>query len=164
MYNGFVVGSIYGGSNEEGTIYGTVTINVWGGEITNSVYGGGQGGITSTKNGTYVRDNITVTIGNIDYDNTPIINGQVYGGSAYGTVGGTTNSENVSTSDTLVTVNKGIISNVYGGGQGNSEYTPYVLGDIKVVVNNGIITNVFGGNDKSGTPNGNIEVYINGGP
>lgn len=163
MYNGFVVGSIYGGSNEEGTIYGTVTINVWGGEITNSVYGGGQGGITSTKNGTYVRDNITVTIGNIDYDNTPIINGQVYGGSAYGTVGGTTNSENVSTSDTLVTVNKGIISNVYGGGQGNSEYTPYVLGDIKVVVNNGIITNVFGGNDKSGTPNGNIEVYINGG-
>lgn len=143
MYNGFVVGSIYGGSNEEGTIYGTVTINVWGGEITNSVYGGGQGGITSTKNGTYVRDNITVTIGNIDYDNTPIINGQVYGGSAYGTVGGTTNSENVSTSDTLVTVNKGIISNVYGGGQGNSEYTPYVLGDIKVVVNNGIITNVL---------------------
>lgn len=163
MYNGVVVGSVYGGSNEEGTIYGNVSVSILGGEITNSVYGGGEGGITNTKNGTYVRDNVVVTIGDTNYNNTPIINGSVYGGSAYGTVGGTTNSTAVSGSDTLVTVNKGIISNVYGGGQGNSEYTPYVLGDVKVVVNDGTITNVFGANDKSGTPNGTIEVYINGG-
>lgn len=31
MYNGNVVGSIYGGSNALGTIYGTTNVNVLGG-------------------------------------------------------------------------------------------------------------------------------------
>jgi len=89
MYNGNVVGSIYGGSNALGTIYGTTNVNVLGGEITNSVYGGGRGGYLSNSNkGTYVRDNVNVTVGNSDSKYTPIINGSVYGGSAYGTVNG----------------------------------------------------------------------------
>lgn len=163
MYNGNIVGSIYGGSNEEGTIYGNVDIHVYGGEITNSVYGGGRGGIDNNSNGTFVRNNININIGDSNSNYTPIINGSVYGGSAFGTVNGTANSTNVSTSNTHVTINKGIITNVFGGGEGNDIYTPYVLGDINVTVNDGTITNVFGGNDKKGSPNGTIEVYINGG-
>jgi hypothetical protein len=61
MNNGNVVGSIYGGSNEKGTIYGTVNVNINGGEVTNSVYGGGRGGYTNSSNsGTFVRDDINL--------------------------------------------------------------------------------------------------------
>ena len=161
--NGVIAGSLYGGSNLEGTIYGSVDIKMTGGEISNSLYGGGKGGKDSSNNGTYVRDAINITVGDDTSIYTPIINNSIYGGSAFGTVNGTTNSTNVSTNDTHITVNKGIITNVYGGGEGNDTYTPYVLGNINVTINNGNITNVFGGNDKKGTPNGIIEVYINGG-
>lgn len=164
MYNGNVVGSIYGGSNALGTIYGTTNVNVLGGEITNSVYGGGRGGYLSNSNkGTYVRDNVNVTIGNSDSKYTPIINGSVYGGSAYGTVNGTSSTNNSSTYKTNVTINKGIINNVFGGGQGSNEYTPYVNGNILVTINGGVITNVYGGNDKTGIPDGKMVVNINDG-
>lgn len=163
MYNGNVVGSIYGGSNEEGVIYGSVDVNIYGGEVGNSVYGGGRGGISNSSSGTYVRNQVNITVGDSDSKYTPIINGSVYGGSAYGTVNGVSNSTNLSTDDTSVVINKGIISSVFGGGQGDSTYTPYVLGDIFVTVNDGLITNLYGGNDKSGIPNGQITVTINGG-
>ena len=164
MYNGNVVGSIYGGSNALGTVYGTTNVNVLGGEITNSVYGGGRGGYLSNSNkGTYVRDNVNVTIGNSDSKYTPIINGSVYGGSAYGTVNGTSSTNNSSTYKTNVTINKGIINNVFGGGQGSNEYTPYVNGNILVTINGGVITNVYGGNDKTGIPDGKMVVNINDG-
>ena len=164
MNKGNVVGSIYGGSNEKGTIYGTVNVNINGGEVTNSVYGGGRGGYTNTSNpGTFVRDEINVVIGDENIETTPIINKGVYGGSAYGTVNGSSSGTNISSSKTKVTVNKGIIANVFGGGEGNNTYTPYVMGDIEVTLNNGTITNVFGGNDLKGKPNGNITVTINGG-
>lgn len=164
MNGGNVVGSIYGGSNEQGTIFGTVNVNVFGGEVTNSVYGGGRGGYTNSSNyGTFVRDDINVVIGNSSLNTTPIINKSVYGGSAYGTVNDSSSGNNVSSSKTKVTVNKGIIVNVFGGGEGNNTYTPYVMGDIEVTINNGTITNVFGGNDLKGKPNGNITVTINDG-
>lgn len=163
MYNGTVAQSIYGGSDDQGKIYGSVSIDIYGGEIGSSVYGGGRGGIAGTKDGTYVRDNVNITIGDNQSKYTPIINEAVYGGSAYGTVNGIANSQNISNNKTSVTVNKGIINNVFGGGQGNETYTPYVLGDIKVNINDGTINNVYGGNDKSGTPNGKLEVYLNGG-
>ena len=164
MNGGNVVGSIYGGSNEQGTIFGTVNVNVFGGEVTNSVYGGGRGGYTNQNStGTFVRDEVNVVIGDTNISSTPIINKGVYGGSAYGTVNGESSSTNISQYKTKVTVNKGIIANVFGGGEGNNTYTPYVLGDIEVVINNGTITNVFGGNDLKGKPNGNITVTINDG-
>ncbi len=164
MKKGNVVGSIYGGSNAKGTIYGSVGIKIDGGEITNSVYGGGRGGYENSQNpGTYVRDNVKVTIGDKDINITPIINGSVYGGSAYGTINGTTNSTNVSSSRVDVIVNKGIIGNVFGGGQGDNNYEPGVQGNIFVTINGGTITNTYGGNDKNGKPNGNIIVTINDG-
>lgn len=164
MNQGNVVGSIYGGSNEEGTIYGSVDIKLLGGEITNSIYGGGRGGYTDENSkGTFVRDNINIKVGESTINTTPIINGSVYGGSALGTVNGETSSNDISSSKTIVTINKGIITNVFGGGQGDSTHIPYVLGDIEVTINNGTIRKIFGGNDQSGKPNGNIIVTINDG-
>ena len=164
MNAGNVVGSIYGGSNELGTIYGDVNVKVLGGEVTNNVYGGGRGGYQSNnEQGTFVSQKVDVEIGKSDVTGFPIVNGSVYGGSAFGTVNGSTRTTNLSSYPTTVTVNNGIIGNVFGGGQGDSEYTPYVEGNITVTINNGDINNVYGGNDASGSPNGSITVYLNGG-
>ena len=164
MNGGNVVGSIYGGSNELGTIYGSTNVNIFGGEVSNNVYGGGRGGyISDSAIGTFVVSDVNIVIGDSNSTYTPIIDGSVYGGSAFGSVNGSENTNTVSSSKTNVTINKGIINNVFGGGQGNNTYTPYVLGNIEVTVNNGTITNVYGGNDLKGKPNGNITVTINNG-
>ena len=91
------------------------------------------------------------------------INDSVFGGSEFGSVNGLTQTSTVSSDKTTVTINKGIINNVFGGGQGDSNFIPYVMGDIKVEINDGIINNVYGANDENGIPNGKIEVFINGG-
>ena len=165
MTAGTVVGSIYGGSRTRGTVYGNVNLNVSGGHIHTSVYGGGEGGYTSSSNpGTFVTGSINVNIGEINSANDNLkIYDSVYGGSAFGTVNGNTMDTSISSYNTYVTVNSGIIENVYGGGEGNDIYTPYVKGDVVVDINGGNITNVFGGNDLKGTPNGKIIVNVNGG-
>lgn len=165
MTSGIINGSLYGGSNQRGIIYGSVSINVTGGIIKTSVYGGGQGGYTSSQSqGTFVSKEIEVTIGKSDITPGPTIHNNVYGGSAYGSVNGTTNSSIISNYNTKVNVNSGTVEgSVYGGGQGNDTYTPYVMGNIDVNINGGTINNVFGGNDAAGTPNGYVKVYLNGG-
>ena len=163
MHGGAIAGSLYGGSNIEGDIYGNVNILMTGGEISNNLFGGGKGGKTSSNNGTFVRNNINITIGSADNNYTPIINDSVFGGSEFGSVNGLTQTNTVSSDKTTVTINKGIINNVFGGGQGDSNFIPYVMGDIKVEINDGIINNVYGANDENGIPNGKIEVFINGG-
>lgn len=164
MNKGNVIGSIYGGSNALGTIYGPVEIKINGGEVTNSVYGGGRGGYTSNTNqGTFVKEEVNVTIGQVSNNSIPIINGSVFGGSAYGSVNLTTRSTTLSNYPTSVTVNKGIITNVFGGGQGSNQFTPYVGGNVTVTINGGEIGNVYGGNDAAGIPNGSLSVYLNGG-
>ena len=143
MTAGTVQGSIYGGSRTTGTIYGSSTVNVLGGTIATDVYGGGEGGYSSSgwnnrQEGTYVRDNIAVNIGTTD--NGPTINGSIYGGSAYGSVNGTSNNGSANNKTTNVTVNQGIIKkSVFGGGKGNDQYTPKVYGNITVTINNGSI-------------------------
>lgn len=156
MNGGTVEGNIYGGSNVSGTVYGDVTVNIYAGNVNGNVYGGGKG------NNTFVKEEVNVKVGSTD-TTTPVITGNVYGGSAYGTVNGTS-STNASGSDTFVTVDNGIITgSVFGGGEGSSSYTPYVLGNITVTINGGNISYVFGGNDKAGIPNKNVEVYLKGG-
>ncbi len=163
VYDG-TVGSIYGGSNEEGSIHGDVVINHYGGVVNNDIYGGGYGGTTGSSGGTFVRDTVEINVGDESYTTTPTINGSVYGGSAFGTVNGLSHSTAVSKNGTTVNINKGIIKNsVFGGGRGNGTYTPYVLGDITVNINGGNITDVFGGNDAAGTPNGEVTVNLNDG-
>ena len=162
MTAGIINGSIYGGANQLGTIYGSTNLNITGGLIKNSIYGGGQGGKSGTADGTFVSESIKVTIGNLKEG--PTINNNVYGGSALGSVNGSSQSSNVSNYNTEVIINNGsILGSVYGGGQGNDSYTPYVMGNVDVNINGGNINNVFGGNDASGTPNGYVKVYLNGG-
>lgn len=162
MTDGTIEGSIYGGANQLGTIYGSTNINIYGGTVNGSVYGGGQGGYTDSNNvGTFVSNNSNVVIGNSS--SGPTIKTNVYGGSAYGTVNGTTINPS-SNYTTKVTINNGTIENsVFGGGQGSDTYTPYVGGDITVEINGGTINNAYGGNDQAGTPAGSVSVYINGG-
>ena len=170
MTGGTVNGSVYGGSKTNGIVYGDSNVKILGGTIGTDVYGGGQGGYVNNNNkGTYVSQKVDVVVGNLN-DSTPInINGSVYGGSAYGTVNGTSNSTtSISKYSTNVTVNSGTIKqNVFGGGKGgrlnNTNFTPYVLGNVIVNINGGNIGNVYGGNDAAGEPNGTDVVYLSGG-
>ena len=161
MTDGIINNSIYGGSNELGTVYGKTNVNILGGEVRGSVYGGGKGGYLNQNNiGTFVTEDVNVTIGT--ETSGPTIN-SVYGGSAYGSVNGTSQTTSVSSYNTKVVVNNGNITNVFGGGEGSSDIIPYVCGNVDVDINNGIITNVYGGNDTSGTPNGIVTVNLNDG-
>ena len=162
--------SVFGGSSVKGIIYGSTNVTVNGGTIKTDVYGGGEGGHQNNNNpGTYVRDNVSVTIGNNSVQTTPRIEGNVYGGSAFGTVNGTTeNGSFTNSKSTNVTVNKGVIvNNVFGGSKGgivsNVTYTPKEYGAITVTINGGSIGKVFGGNDLVGSPSGTDKVYLNGG-
>lgn len=158
------VGNIYGGSNEQGTIYGDVYLKVLGGTITQDIYGGGKGGYASSNDrGTYVSGKVEVEIGGTAKE-SPLIIGNVYGGSAYGTVNATSNTTSSSSNPTSVTIKNGVVqTSVFGGGKGSNSYTPYVAGNIKVTVMGGNIGNVFGGNDAAGVPNGMVEVLVQGG-
>lgn len=147
---GVVNGSIYGGSRTNGTVKGSATVTINGGEVGTDVYGGGEG------SSTVVGQNTTVIIGNNESTNSPTIKGNVYGGSAYGSV-----NRDGSTS---VTVNKGTIANsVFGGGKGTATQVPYTYGDITVTINNGNIGRVFGGFDNAGTPSKTDTIYVNNG-
>lgn len=166
MSNGIVNGSVYGGANKLGVVYGDVNVSVIGGTVEGSVYGGGEGGYTSsTDSGTFVTKDVSVIIGSESStsNDSPVIKTSVYGGSAFGTVNGSSNSSTVSSNNTDVKIYSGTINNVFGGGEGSDTYTPYVLGNVLVNVYNGIINNVYGGNDLKGTPNGSVIVNIRGG-
>ncbi len=166
MSNGTVNGSVYGGANKLGVVYGNVNVSVTGGTVEGSVYGGGEGGYESSSNsGTFVTKDISVVIGieNSTSNDSPVIKTSVYGGSAFGTVNGSSNSSTVSSNNTDVKIYSGTINNVFGGGEGSDTYTPYVLGNVLVNVYDGIINNVYGGNDLKGTPNGSVTVNIRGG-
>lgn len=162
MSGGQVLGNIYGGSNITGTVYGTTNINVLEGLVGKNVYGGGKGGVGSTGN--FIARNVNVIIGSSTQ--SPNINGNVYGGSAFGSVNGTANSATLSGYTTNVTVHNGnILGAVFGGAEGNTTYTPYVMGPVTVNINGGDIGYVYGGNDQAGVPNGTgtVLVYLNGG-
>lgn len=168
MLGGVIQGSLYGGSNQLGTIYGTVNLNIYGGKIEENIYGGGKGGYQNNNSqGTFVRNDINMFIGNPSLDISPIIQGTIYGGGALGSVNGTSNTNNLSQNSVLIEFNKGQANTLYGGGQGgrvnNVNYNPYVMGNIKVSINGGIINNVYGGNDASGQINGNVSIDLNGG-
>ena len=154
MTNGTITGGIYGGSNQKGSLYGSVTLNILGGEV-NEVYGGGLGSET------YVTNNVLVNLG--DETNTLNLVGKAYGGSAFGTVNSKQKTNTISNYKTEVNVNGGNINNVFGGGKGDNNNTPYVAGNVTLTINNGTVTNAFGGNDAKGKPNGEVKVYLNGG-
>ena len=113
---GSIVKDVYGGG-KEGNVDGNVTLTVKGGVIgtsaeKGSVHGGGYGEIT--KVGGNVEVNIGTRTGSpYVYEGSAEIYGDVYGGSAFGTVNsGLTNT-------TKVNLFKGVIhGDAYGGGLG----------------------------------------------
>lgn len=145
------INNIYGGSNQEGTLYGNVNIELAFGTI-GSVYGGGLGADT------YVSRNVEIKTRSNDLK----IN-NIYGGSAYGTVNMTSKSNSFSNYNVNVLINGGDIENVFGGAQGSLNQTPYVGGNVTVTVDNGDINNLYGGNDAKSEPNGMVNVYLNNG-
>ncbi len=151
LAGGTVDGNMYGGSNISGTIYGAVNLNANSGTVDKNIYGGGKG------NNTYVRTNVNVTVAGAT------INGNVYGGSAFGTINSTSSSGS-SYGNTTVTVNSGTIrGSVFGGGQGSNTYTPHVQGTITTTINGGSITSVYGGHDQAGNHANTNHVNLNGG-
>ena len=176
--DGTINGSVYGGSCTKGIVYGSTNVKINGGTVKTDVYGGGEGGHDDDSDGTYIRDNVTVTIGDTSLSTTPRVEGNVYGGSAFGTVNGTTENGSANSSlATTVTVNKGtIVKSVFGGSKGgtvtieddngnttSTTYTPKEYGNITVNINGGTIGSVFGGNDALGSPSADDKVYLYGG-
>ena len=168
MTGGQVNGGMYGGSNVTGTIAGSVTINVNGGQVgtssaTANIHGGGFGQPTR------VSQNVDITLGTRT-QTTPgvIVYGDVYGGSALGYVNGTAATN---TYHTYVTLNKGTINgSLYGGGLGDGSNAANVYGPVIVTVNGGSVNTtsadgsgaVYGCNNINGAPQRTVDVVING--
>lgn len=158
MYGGNVLQGIYGGHNAKGTVYGATSLHIDGGQVGTSnsvanIHGGGYG--QNTK----VSGNVELTLGTTS-QNTPgvTVYGDVYGGSALGTVN--TNAQN----QTNVTLNAGTVNgSLYGGGLGDQSTAADVNGAVAVTVNGGSVTGgVFGGNNINGMPKSTIAVTIVG--
>ena len=161
--------SVFGGSNINGTINGTITVNV--GKtyetILYSVYGGGnQASIGTETQGVYVYllNNANVTnafnggksadlISAGENDTTRAI--YLQGGSVQNLYGGSDSSGTVTVSN--VYIESGYATNIYGGNnQGGNTVTS------KVNMTNGTVQNIYGGNNQGGTTT-TSNVYITGG-
>ena len=161
MTGGQVNGGVYGGSNVTGTISGSVTMNINGGQVgtssaTANIHGGGYGQATR------VSGNVDLTLGESGQTEAGVtVYGDVYGGSALGYVNGTAAT---TTYHTNVTLNKGTINgSLYGGALGDASNAANVYGPVAVEVNGGSVTgSVFGCNNAAGSPKGNVTVTING--
>ena len=169
MDGGIVSTGIYGGSNKTGTLSGSVTMQINGGQVGTSttpanIHGGGYGQNTD------VDGDVDVTIGTRNTSTgatagTAIIYGDVYGGSALGLVN--TNSSN----HTNVTLNAGTINgSLYGGALGSNAVTANVNGMVAVKVYGGSVKKtpvdgsgcVYGANNINGAPQNSVTVDIYG--
>ena len=157
MTGGTVLGGIYGGCNLNGTVTTNSQVVIKGGTIgsqdqltagtTADVFGGGLGENTNVTGG------VTVTISRASGESAPAaptIYGDVYGGSALGSVNTTTVNimdgtlHSVTDNSTGFTVYHG--GNVYGGGlgrkavgqEGSEGYVPAIA----AAVNGAVIVNI----------------------
>ena len=178
MTNGKITAGIYGGCNSSGDIGGNITVNINGGTLgvsgtplTSGIFGGGFGQSTTTAG------NVTVNVGDANAASaaaTPTIYGDIYGGSALGTV-------NDAVADlTTVNFNNGTIhGNIYGGGLGAATLDEhgYVASVTTAAIVNGTVHvnigtsgqasnfvtidgQVFGCNNFAGTPKGHVYVDV----
>lgn len=165
-YDGIVNGTIYGGSNIKGTILESAYIYVYGGTIGNpnvsedAIFGGGKGEPNNigTVDNKITKDTLVFIR---DNKNDITINGNIYGGSARGTVGG--NSQ-VDISDSLsdkysINLNN---NNIFGGGKGENNIATTTGGFVKVYLDGGTYENtkVFGGCNINGSISQTILVKI----
>ncbi len=165
-------GGIYGGCNSSGTIGGNSSVTLLAGTVGTetkhaNIHGGGYGKLTG------VAGNVTVNIGQSGSTAGATIYGDVYGGSALGTVN-TTHTENAEDAYNKTTVNLygGLIDgNVYGGGLGDEDTEALVYGDVdvfqygaalKAAYSQGLPSSgmIFGCNNVNGTPKGHVRVVV----
>ena len=165
-------GGIYGGCNSSGTIGGNSYVTILGGTVgTNAkhanIHGGGYGQLTG------VAGNVTVNIGQSGSTAGATIYGDVYGGSALGTVNTNhTENQNNAYNKTAVNLYGGTIDgNVYGGGLGDDNTEAIVYGDVdvfqygaalKAAYSQGLPSSgmIFGCNNVNGTPKGHVRVVV----
>ena len=170
-----VVGNVYGGGLA-GNVVGSTQVNIGtveyttegyeGVSITGNVFGGGEGETTKVTN------NVEVNIGTGSTGNATIT-GDVYGGSALGSVNSSDNATATEGATTSVTLNKGTITgSVYGGGLGErngvsggtKDVISNVYGEVTVTVNDGTVSqDVYGANNLNGSPRDDVSVVIAGG-
>ena len=179
--NGTVGTGIYGGCNTSGSIVGNSTVTITGsadnhtaiGDADNDavIFGGGLGAETS------VVGNVTVNFGDLDVDDTksdyPLLYGELYGGSALGTV----NTYDNSNTTTVNVLNGAITGAVFGGGKGLAGNADRGKVNGKVYLNIGSATNasdqstfkgqatlancrLFGCNNTNGTPQDEVFVHV----
>ena len=163
--NGNVKGIVYGGSNIRGDIYGSVLMDISGGQLgtkastdgfdysnTDVAFGGGLGEETNV-NGRIVL-NIT------DQKNNLNVYGNIYGGSSLGKVNSdiTVNIQDLPSIANIVSIN----GYVFGGGEGDSDTPASVSGNVAVNVDGSNLENcsIFGGSNINGTITGTIDVNI----
>ena len=166
MKDGIAHGGVYGGSNDRGTISGNVTIQINGGQVGTSsapanIHGGGYG------QNTVISGNVDITLGAANQTAGGVtVYGDVYGGSALGTVNSDANDH------TYVTMNKGTIyGSLYGGALGSSTVAANVNGPVAVKVYGGSVKKVgdndgsggvYGANNINGAPQRSVSVDIYG--
>lgn len=164
MTGGKVEGGVYGGSNAKGSFSDGTTLQINGGQVGTpsapaNIHGGGYG--KDTK----VDGNVTLTLGSNTTDPGVTVYGDVYGGSALGTV------NDANSDKTEVTLNCGTINgSLYGGGLGNATEEANVNGAVTVTVNGGSVKKtsiegsggVYGANNINGEPKNSVTVVING--
>ena len=169
MTSGKVTTGIYGGCNTSGNVGGAITVNINGGTLgvngtpmTSGIFGGGYGASTSTG------DNVTVYFGDLAGTYTPTLYGDIYGGSALGSV------NDAAAEQTTVNIYNGTINgNVYGGGLGDAGDA--TKGKVNGVVNVNISSSsqtianchidlrnasVYGCNNTNGSPQDNVFVNV----
>ena len=168
MTGGTMKGGVYGGCNTRGTISGSVTMNINGGQVgttsaTANIHGGGYGP------NTVVSQNVDITLGATGQTTQGVtVYGDVYGGSALGDVNGTAATN---TYHTNVTMNKGVINgSLYGGALGDASTAANVYGPVAVKVYGGTVNTtsasgsgaVYGCNNVNGAPQRAVTVDIYG--
>lgn len=143
MYGGEIHTGLYGGSNVQGTIANSVSLQIDGGQVglngaPANIHGGGYGLDTE------VSGDVSINIGAIDADNktsgTATVYGDVYGGSALGTVNTDTDNHT-----TIKVYDGDFYGNVYGGGLGQKETSEDANDGIEAVVNGEVEVDVYGG-------------------
>ena len=179
LNSGSVGKGIYGGCNTSGTVGGDAIVNLLGGQVGSAsdsasaaygggIYGGGYGQSTA------VSGDVEINLGNLAGTATPVVFGEIYGGSALGSVN--TNNSNTTTINLLSGTLHGAI---YGGGlgdkasqgEGHSDIAPKVNGVVQVNVgtdNEGEYVGsaslkratIYGGNNLNGSPQDNIYIDV----
>lgn len=158
--------AIFGGNNAANSINGDITVTLGTDASCQfpfpTVFGGGFGANTSSTG------DVTVTVGDKAGTQQPTVNGDIYGGSALGSV------NDAAADNTIVNIYNGTVNgNVYGGGLGE-------VGDASKGTVNGVVTvnigasdqtdgnchsdlsncSVYGCNNTNGSPQQNVTVNI----